>query len=71
MKLIITKEVHISPLCFTLLDESLFCVQATTRFNEQLNKNSQLKGEMHTLHIERAHFQQLQNRLNKVRGHIK
>ncbi|XP_047438619.1 coiled-coil domain-containing protein 114 isoform X2 [Mugil cephalus] len=39
--------------------------RATTRFNDQLNKNTQFKKELHTLHIERAHFQQLQNRLNK------
>lgn len=43
--------------------------QALTRFNEQLTKNSQLRKELQTLHIERVRFQQLQNRLDKVRGH--
>ncbi|XP_040889449.1 coiled-coil domain-containing protein 114 [Toxotes jaculatrix] len=36
-----------------------------TRFNEQLTKNSQLREELQTLHIERVHFQQLHNRLDK------
>uniref|UniRef100_A0A3Q3FIR1 Outer dynein arm docking complex subunit 1 n=2 Tax=Kryptolebias marmoratus TaxID=37003 RepID=A0A3Q3FIR1_KRYMA len=39
--------------------------RASTRFNEQVTKNSHLKEELRTLHIERARFQQLHNRLNK------
>ncbi|XP_078103604.1 coiled-coil domain-containing protein 114 [Sander vitreus] len=41
------------------LDRSL------TRFNEQLTKNSHLREELQTLHIERVRFQQLHNRLDK------
>ncbi|XP_034724976.1 coiled-coil domain-containing protein 114 isoform X2 [Etheostoma cragini] len=41
------------------LDKSL------TRFNEQLTKNSHLREELQTLHIERVRFQQLHNRLDK------
>ncbi|XP_074500095.1 coiled-coil domain-containing protein 114 isoform X1 [Sebastes fasciatus] len=41
------------------LDRSL------TRFNEQLTKNSHLREELQTLHIERIRFQQLHNRLDK------
>lgn len=44
-------------------------VQSLTRFNEQLTKNSHLREELQTLHIERVRFQQLHNRLDKVRGH--
>ncbi|XP_059184852.1 coiled-coil domain-containing protein 114 [Centropristis striata] len=39
--------------------------RALTRFNEQLTKNSHLREEMQTLHIERVRFQQLHNRLEK------
>ncbi|XP_026202814.1 coiled-coil domain-containing protein 114 isoform X2 [Anabas testudineus] len=39
--------------------------EALTRFNEQLTKNSHLREEMQTLHIERVRFQQLRNRLEK------
>ncbi|KAI3369946.1 hypothetical protein L3Q82_024753, partial [Scortum barcoo] len=39
--------------------------RALTRFNEQLTKNSHLREELQTLHIERVRFQQLQNRLDK------
>ncbi|XP_026202812.1 coiled-coil domain-containing protein 114 isoform X1 [Anabas testudineus] len=39
--------------------------RALTRFNEQLTKNSHLREEMQTLHIERVRFQQLRNRLEK------
>ncbi|AWP07915.1 putative coiled-coil domain-containing protein 114-like, partial [Scophthalmus maximus] len=38
---------------------------ALTRFNEQLTKNSLLREELQTLHIERARFQQLHNKLEK------
>ncbi|XP_029288040.1 coiled-coil domain-containing protein 114 [Cottoperca gobio] len=41
------------------LDRSL------TRFNEQLTKNSHLREELQTHHIERVRFQQLHNRLDK------
>ncbi|XP_034389836.1 coiled-coil domain-containing protein 114 [Cyclopterus lumpus] len=41
------------------LDRSL------TRFNEQLTKNSHLREELQTLHIERIRFQNLHNNLNK------
>lgn len=47
----------------------LYPVQSLTRFNEQLVKNSHLREELQTLHIERVRFQQLHNRLDKVRGH--
>ncbi|XP_051931654.1 coiled-coil domain-containing protein 114 isoform X1 [Hippocampus zosterae] len=36
---------------------------ALTRFNEQLTKNSHLREELQTLHIERVRFQRLQDRL--------
>nr|XP_020453588.1 coiled-coil domain-containing protein 63-like isoform X2 [Monopterus albus] len=39
--------------------------RALTRFNELLTKNSQLREELQTLHIERGRFQQLHNRLEK------
>ncbi|XP_042365878.1 coiled-coil domain-containing protein 114 [Plectropomus leopardus] len=39
--------------------------RALTRFNEQLTKNSHLREELQTFHIERARFQQLHNRLDK------
>ncbi|XP_068599028.1 coiled-coil domain-containing protein 114 [Brachionichthys hirsutus] len=39
--------------------------RALTHFNEQLTKNSRLRQELQTLHIERVHFQQLQKRLEK------
>ncbi|XP_035486955.1 coiled-coil domain-containing protein 114 isoform X2 [Scophthalmus maximus] len=39
--------------------------RALTRFNEQLTKNSLLREELQTLHIERARFQQLHNKLEK------
>ncbi|XP_018556179.1 coiled-coil domain-containing protein 114 [Lates calcarifer] len=39
--------------------------RASTRFNEQLTKNSRLREEIQTLHIERVRFQQLRNRLDK------
>ncbi|KAM9408183.1 coiled-coil domain-containing protein 114 [Pholidichthys leucotaenia] len=39
--------------------------RASTRFNEQLAKNSHLRKELQNLHIERVRFQRLQNRLNK------
>nr|XP_033481905.1 coiled-coil domain-containing protein 114 isoform X3 [Epinephelus lanceolatus] len=39
--------------------------RALTRFNEQLTKNSHLREEMQILHIERARFLQLHNRLDK------
>ncbi|XP_039971974.1 coiled-coil domain-containing protein 114 [Xiphias gladius] len=39
--------------------------RALTRFNEQLTKNSHLREELQTLHIERARFQQLHRRLDK------
>ncbi|XP_070759479.1 coiled-coil domain-containing protein 114 [Enoplosus armatus] len=39
--------------------------RALTRFNEQLTKNSHLREELQTLHIERVRFQQLHNRLGK------
>ncbi|KAK2861945.1 hypothetical protein Q5P01_001478 [Channa striata] len=39
--------------------------RALTRFNEQLTKNSHLREELQTLHIERVRFQQLHNRLEK------
>ncbi|XP_056242579.1 coiled-coil domain-containing protein 114 isoform X1 [Seriola aureovittata] len=39
--------------------------RALTRFNEQLTKNSHLREELQTLHIERVRFQQLHNRLDK------
>lgn len=48
----------------------MFFVKALTRLNEQLTKNSQVREELHTLYIERVRFQQLHNRLSKVRGHI-
>ncbi|XP_056292678.1 coiled-coil domain-containing protein 114 [Pseudoliparis swirei] len=41
------------------LDRSL------TRLNEQLTKNSHLREELQTLHIERIRFQQLHNNLHK------
>ncbi|KAM6947019.1 coiled-coil domain-containing protein 114 [Lycodopsis pacificus] len=41
------------------LDRSL------TRFNEQLTKNSHLREELQTLHIERIRFQQLHSKLDK------
>lgn len=47
----------------------LCSVQALTRFNEQLTKNSHLREELQTLQIERVRFQQLHNSLEKVRGH--
>uniref|UniRef100_A0A3Q2Z859 Outer dynein arm docking complex subunit 1 n=1 Tax=Hippocampus comes TaxID=109280 RepID=A0A3Q2Z859_HIPCM len=37
--------------------------EALTRFNEQLTKNSHLREELQTLHIERVRFQRLQDRL--------
>ncbi|KAM7402314.1 hypothetical protein PAMP_017561 [Pampus punctatissimus] len=39
--------------------------RALTRFNEQLTKNSHLREELQTLHIERVRFQQLHNKLDK------
>ncbi|XP_049894202.1 coiled-coil domain-containing protein 114 isoform X1 [Epinephelus moara] len=39
--------------------------RALTRFNEQLTKNGHLREEMQILHIERARFLQLHNRLDK------
>ncbi|XP_077429630.1 coiled-coil domain-containing protein 114 isoform X2 [Vanacampus margaritifer] len=36
---------------------------ALTRFNEQLTKNSRLREELQTLHIERVRFQRLHDRL--------
>lgn len=44
--------------------------KALTRFNNQLTKNSCLREELYTLHIEQARFQKLHSRLNKVRGHF-
>lgn len=45
---------------------SLTFVQALVRFNEQLAKNSQLRDELETLRVERARFQQLHHKLEKV-----
>ncbi|KAM8758105.1 coiled-coil domain-containing protein 114 isoform 2-T2 [Acanthopagrus schlegelii] len=39
--------------------------RALTCFNEQLTRNSQLREELQSLHIERVRFQQLQKRLEK------
>ncbi|KAM9759780.1 coiled-coil domain-containing protein 114 isoform 2-T2 [Menidia menidia] len=39
--------------------------RASTQFNEQLTKNSQLKEQLQTLHIERARFYQLHSRLDE------
>ncbi|XP_030274799.1 coiled-coil domain-containing protein 114 isoform X2 [Sparus aurata] len=39
--------------------------RALTCFNEQLTRNSQLREELQSLHIERVRFQQLQKRLDK------
>ncbi|XP_073325300.1 coiled-coil domain-containing protein 114 [Pagrus major] len=39
--------------------------RASTCFNEQLTRNSQLREELQSLHIERVRFQQLQNMLDK------
>uniref|UniRef100_A0A3Q3WXD8 ODAD1 central coiled coil region domain-containing protein n=1 Tax=Mola mola TaxID=94237 RepID=A0A3Q3WXD8_MOLML len=39
--------------------------RALTHFSEQLTKNSELRKELQTLHIERVRFQQLQKRLEK------
>ncbi|KAL6111933.1 odad1 [Pungitius sinensis] len=39
--------------------------RSLTRFNEQLTKNSHLREELQTLHIERIRFQQLHNKLDK------
>ncbi|KAM7422837.1 hypothetical protein PAMA_010733 [Pampus argenteus] len=39
--------------------------RALTRFNEQLTKNSHLREDLQTLHIERVRFQQLHNKLDK------
>lgn len=44
-------------------------IQALVRFNEQLAKNTQLRTELETLRVERIRFQQLQRKLDKVRGH--
>lgn len=44
-----------------------FIVQALTHFSEQMTKNSQLRKELQTLHVEQIRFQKLQNRLEKVR----
>lgn len=41
-------------------------IQALTHFSEQLTKNSELRKELQTLHVEQIRFQQLQNRLEKV-----
>lgn len=37
-----------------------------THFSEQMTKNSQLRKELETLHVEQIRFQQLRNRLEKV-----
>nr|XP_023693154.1 coiled-coil domain-containing protein 114 isoform X2 [Paramormyrops kingsleyae] len=39
--------------------------RALVRFNEQLAKNTQLRAELETLHVERIRFQQLQRKLDK------
>ncbi|XP_029007956.1 coiled-coil domain-containing protein 114 [Betta splendens] len=39
--------------------------RALTRFNEQLTNNGRLREELQTLHLERVHFQQLRNKLEK------
>ncbi|KAM3878034.1 coiled-coil domain-containing protein 114 [Diretmus argenteus] len=39
--------------------------RALIGFNEQLTKNSHLRGELETLRVERVRFQQLQHRLDK------
>ncbi|XP_067359659.1 coiled-coil domain-containing protein 114 isoform X1 [Channa argus] len=39
--------------------------RALTHFNEELTKNSHLREELQTLHIERVRFQQLRSRLEK------
>lgn len=41
-------------------------IQALTHFSEQLTKNSELRKELQTLHVEQIRFQQLRNRLEKV-----
>lgn len=41
-------------------------LQALTHFSEQLTKNSELRKELQTLHVEQIRFQQLRNRLEKV-----
>lgn len=63
--------------CFSVLFNSIIlkfaCVlyhfQALTHFNEQMTKNSQLRKEVQTFHMEHLRFQQLRDRLQKVRGH--
>eukprot|EP00066_Takifugu_rubripes_P023044 XP_011612310.1 PREDICTED: coiled-coil domain-containing protein 63-like [Takifugu rubripes] len=39
--------------------------RALTHFSEQLTKNSELRKELQTLHVEQIRFQQLRNRLEK------
>lgn len=41
-------------------------IQALTHFSEQLMKNSELRKELQTLHVEQIRFQQLRDRLEKV-----
>lgn len=55
--------------CIVWFAYFLCLAQALTCFNEQLTRNSQLREELQSLHIERVRFQQLQKRLDKVRGH--
>ncbi|CAG07036.1 unnamed protein product, partial [Tetraodon nigroviridis] len=40
--------------------------EALTHFSEQMTKNSQLRKELQTLHVEQMRFQQLRTRLEKV-----
>lgn len=45
-------------------------IQALTHFSEQMTKNSQLRKELQTLHVEQIRFQQLRTRLEKVRAEM-
>lgn len=45
-------------------------IQALTHFSEQMAKNSQLRKELRTLHVEQIRFQQLRTRLEKVRAEM-
>lgn len=46
-------------------------IQALTHFSEQMTKNSQLRKELQTLHVEQIRFQQLRTRLEKVRAEMR
>lgn len=45
-------------------------IQALTHFSEQMTRNSQLRKELQTLHVEQIRFQQLRSRLEKVRAEM-